>query len=75
LVLVVKALRSILLVVLGVGIGLPAGLVIGSRSAREPVKCSPGLRNLDAAIAQMEREAASKTNGSPAATNPIPTTK
>ena len=83
--LVMKALRSISLIVLGVAIGLPAGVVVGSRSRQKPtenpgVGLNPagGLRSLDGAIAQWqreEREEASRTNAIPAGTNPRPIAK
>jgi predicted esterase len=62
-------LKSILLAVLGVGLGLPGGLVIGSRPRSAPVRCMPALQNLGAAIAQWQSEGASITNDAPVPAN------
>ena len=72
--LVMKRFRSILLVALGIGLGLAAGFVIGSRRGSDPVRCTPALRNLEAAMAQWQSEAPSRTNGAPD-TNSLPATK
>jgi hypothetical protein len=70
-----RVLRSSLLVVLGVAIGLPTGLVIGSRPKRDPVPCIPGLRNLDAAVAQWDQESGRGTNAARLTNNSLPVEK
>ena len=64
-------LRSVLLLAAGIAIGAFIGYFAGSRAKAPAVVCTPGLRNLEAAMQQMRAEAASNTPvASPATTAP-----